>query len=241
MKGQFVTSTAILIPARYNSARFPGKPLTKLGGVPMIKRVYDACKASGLPTYVLTDDMRIYEQFGSSACWIDQEQEYENGTARCAGAVTNDMFTKYLGNYKQFINVQGDMPDVTLEMIEKTKWHLQHYQVTTMCAMMPEKEQNNPNTVKLVRAADKCLWFGRGMVGYGDWHLGIYGYRRNALEMYDNLIGTREERLEGLEQLRWLKNGWDIGVFPCEFKGIEINTPEDAEKWNAKNSVESMG
>lgn len=236
-----MTSTAILIPARYNSARFPGKPLTKLGGVPMIKRVYDACKASGLPTYVLTDDMRIYEQFGSSACWIDQEQEYENGTARCAGAVTNDMFTKYLGNYKQFINVQGDMPDVTLEMIEKTKWHLQHYQVTTMCAMMPEKEQNNPNTVKLVRAADKCLWFGRGIVGYGDWHLGIYGYRRNALEMYDNLIGTREERLEGLEQLRWLKNGWDIGVFPCEFKGIEINTPEDAEKWNAKNSVESMG
>lgn len=236
-----MTSTAILIPARYNSARFPGKPLTKLGGVPMIKRVYDACKASGLPTYVLTDDMRIYEQFGSSACWIDQEQEYENGTARCAGAVTNDMFTKYLGNYKQFINVQGDMPDVTLEMIEKTKWHLQHYQVTTMCAMMPEKEQNNPNTVKLVRAADKCLWFGRGIVGYGDWHLGIYGYKRNALEMYDNLIGTREERLEGLEQLRWLKNGWDIGVFPCEFKGIEINTPEDAEKWNAKNSVESMG
>ena len=236
-----MTSTAILIPARYNSARFPGKPLTKLGGVPMIKRVYDACKASGLPTYVLTDDMRIYEQFGSSACWIDQEQEYENGTARCAGAVTNDMFTKHLGHYKQFINVQGDMPDVTLEMIEKTKWHLQHYQVTTMCAMMPEKEQNNPNTVKLVRAADKCLWFGRGIVGYGDWHLGIYGYKRNALEMYDNLISTREERLEGLEQLRWLKNGWDIGVFPCEFKGIEINTPEDAEKWNAKISMENLG
>jgi len=99
---------------------------------------------------------------------------------------------------------------------------------------MPEEQQNDPNTVKLVRAADKCLWFGRGMTGYGDWHLGIYGYKRNALEMYPGLTGTREERIEELEQLRWLKNGWDIGVFPCEFNGVEINTPEDAKKWNEK-------
>jgi 3-deoxy-manno-octulosonate cytidylyltransferase (CMP-KDO synthetase) len=222
-----MTSTAILIPARYNSARFPGKPLAMLDGVPMIKRVYDACIASKIPTYVLTDDMRIFELFNTRNCWID-EAHYENGTERCAGAIKNDFFKQY----DQFINVQGDMPDVTLEMIEKTKWHLQHYPVTTMCAMMPEKEQNDPNTVKLVRAADKCLWFGRGIVGYGDWHLGIYGYKRNSLEMYPSLFSTREERLEGLEQLRWLKGGWDIGVFPCEFNGIEINTPEDAEKWN---------
>jgi 3-deoxy-manno-octulosonate cytidylyltransferase (CMP-KDO synthetase) len=121
-------------------------------------------------------------------------------------------------------------------MIEKTVWHLKHYPVTTMCAMMPEEQQKDPNTVKLVRAADKCLWFGRGIVGYGDWHLGIYGYRRNALEMYPGLISTREERLEGLEQLRWLKGGWDIGVFPCEFNGIEINTPADAERWHNDNS-----
>jgi len=74
------------------------------------------------------------------------------------------------------------------------------------------------------------------MTGYGDWHLGIYGYKRNALEMYPSLISTREERLEGLEQLRWLKGGWDIGVLPCEFDGIEINTPEDVKKWNEKMS-----
>ena len=225
--------TAILIPARYNSTRFPGKPLVDLDGTPMIKRVYETCVSSGLPTYVLTDDMRIFEEFGSRACWIDQEQEYNNGTERCAGAVSNDMFTKYCGHYDQFINVQGDMPDVTQEMIEKTIWHLKNYSVTTMCAMMPEEQQNDPNTVKLVRAADKCLWFGRGITGYGDWHLGIYGYKRNALEMYLHLTGTREERIEGLEQLRWLKNGWDIGVFPCEFNGIEINAPEDVEKWHS--------
>ena len=82
-------STAILIPARYGSTRFPGKPLAKLDGVPMIKRVYDACLASKIPTYVLTDDMRIFNLFGPSKCWIEQEHvaPYTNGTERIAGAV----------------------------------------------------------------------------------------------------------------------------------------------------------
>ena len=70
------------------------------------------------------------------------------------------------------------------------------------------------------------------MTGYGDWHLGIYGYQREALQSYSDLIGTREEQVEQLEQLRWLKNGWDISVHPVIFNGIEINTPEDARKWN---------
>ena len=224
-----MTSTAILIPARYGSTRYPGKPLAKLDGVPMIRRVYDACTASKIPTYVLTDDMRIYELFGSDKCFIEQV-DYANGTERCAGAIKHDFFSEY----DQFINVQGDMPDVTVEMIEKTARTKKNYSVTTMCAMMPKEQQNDPNTVKLVRAADKCLWFGRGMTGYGDWHLGIYGYKRNALEMYPELTGTREERIEQLEQIRWLKNGWEIGVFPCEFKGIEINSPEDMDEWNKR-------
>jgi len=220
-----MTSTAILIPARYNSSRFPGKPLAELDGIPMVKRVYDKCVATGLHTYVLTDNYKISGYFNDYNCIVDPA-DYINGTERCAGALDK------LPKYDQYINVQGDMPDVTQEMIEKTILHLKNYSITTMCAMMPKEQQNDPNTVKLVRAADKCLWFGRGITGYGDWHLGIYGYKRNALEMYPDLTGTREERIEGLEQLRWLKNGWDIGVFPCEFNGIEINTPEDAEKWN---------
>ena len=105
--------------------------------------------------------------------------------------------------------------------------------------MMPEEKQNDPHTVKLVRGAGKCLWFGRGMTGYGDWHLGIYGYKRKALEQYDNLIVTKEERHESLEQLRWLKNGWNIGVLPCEFSGMEINTPEELEQWNELNGNNS--
>jgi len=227
-----MTKTAILIPARFHSTRFPGKPLTDLGGMTMVMRVYAECKKSELDTYVLTDDMRVFNKLGPRACWIDQESKYENGTERCAGAITNQMFTKHIGHYDQFINVQGDMPDVTQHMIEKTKWHLQHYNVTTMAAKMPKEQQEDPNTVKLVRAGDKALWFGRGMTGYGDWHLGIYGYTRNALSLYNTLTIPQEERVESLEQLRWLKAGWDIGVLLTEFNGIEINTPQDAERWN---------
>ena len=224
-------STAILIPARYGSTRYPGKPLVKLDGVPMIKRVYDACVASKIPTYVLTDDMRIFELFNSTNCWID-ETPYENGTERCAGAIKNDFFK----DYNQFINVQGDMPDVTQLMIERCVEWLQYYPVSTVFATMPEEIQNEPNSVKMVRAGDQALWFGRGMTGYGEWHLGIYGYRRNALKLYPSLEITQEETIEQLEQLRWLKSGWQIGCSSVYFNGVEINSPEDVDIWHKQNS-----
>ena len=224
-----MTSSVILIPARYGSTRFPGKPLALLDGVPMIKRVYDACTASKIPTYVLTDDQNIYNVIGAN-CLLDH-REYENGTERCAGAVAK---FDILDQYKNFINVQGDMPDVTLEMIEKAQWHLQHYPVTTVFTQMQEDKQNDPNSVKMVRAGDQALWFGRGMTGYGDWHLGVYGYKRNALEMYTTLPVEREEEVEKLEQLRWLKSGWQIGCLSVQYNGVEINSPSDVEEWHAK-------
>ena len=223
-----MTSSAILIPARYNSTRFPGKPLTMLDGVPMIKRVYNACKATGLPTYILTDDIRIANVFQNASVIIDYKG-YANGTERCAGVTDID----YMQKYDQFINVQGDMPDVTLDMIEKTIWHLKHYSITTMWTDLQPGERLNMDQVKVITAGDKALWFGRGFT-YGNHHLGIYGYKRNVLEMYSGLPLTREERNEGLEQLRWLKAGFDIGILRTVFDGIEINTPEDAEKWNEK-------
>ena len=224
-----MTSSAILIPARYNSTRLPGKPLAMLDGVPMIKRVYDACIASKIPTYVLTDDVRIASVFQNTSVIID-DTDYANGTERCAGAIKLD----YMQKYDQFINVQGDMPDVTLDMIEKALQHLQHYPVTTVFTHMPEDKQNDPNSVKMVRGRDQALWFGRGMTGYGDWHLGVYGYRRNALEMYTNLPVEREEEVEKLEQLRWLKNGWQVGCLSVYYNGVEINSPSDIEEWHAK-------
>ena len=225
-----MTSSAILIPARYASTRYPGKPLAMLDSVPMIKRVYDACVASKIPTYVLTDDIRIASVFENASVIIDYKH-YENGTERCAGAIDLD----YMQKYDQFINVQGDMPDVTLEMIEKAQWHLLNYPVTTVFTDMPEDKQNDPNSVKMVRSGNQALWFGRGMTGYGDWHLGVYGYRRNALEMYSGLEVTQEERIEKLEQLRWLKNGWQIGCLSVQYNGVEINSPEDVEEWHSKH------
>ena len=222
--------TAILIPARYNSTRLPGKPLAMLDGIPMIKRVYDACSASEIPTYVLTDDVRVASVVQNTSVIID-DTDYENGTERCAGAIKLD----YMQKYNKFINVQGDMPDVTLGMIQKTLWHLKHYPVTTVFTDMPEDKQNDPNSVKMVRAGDQALWFGRGMTGYGDWHLGVYGYRRNALEMYTNLPVEREEEVEKLEQLRWLKNGWQVGCLSVYYNGVEINSPEDVDEWHTKN------
>ena len=222
-------STAILIPARYGSTRFPGKPLALLDNVPMIKRVFDASSKSGLPTYVLTDDTRIADVFEQHQVIIDLA-EYENGTERCAGAVA----MRTLDEFDQFINVQGDMPDVTINMIAKAQLQLKYYPVSTVFTDMPEEQQNDPNSVKMVRAGDQALWFGRGMTGYGLWHLGVYGYTKNALQCFPNLQIEQEERVEKLEQLRWLKNGWQIGCSSVYYNGVEINAPEDVKTWQQK-------
>ena len=223
-----MTSTAILIPARYGSTRFPGKPLVELDGVPMVKRVYDACVASELPTYVLTDDLRIFELFGSNNCWIDQT-DYANGTERCAGAIKNDFFK----HYDCFINVQGDMPDVTAEMIYRVD-EIVDQGVVTLWTDMSKELQSDPNCVKVVHNNVRAHWFGRGLT-LGDQHLGVYGYTREMLEKY----GTKQDKYEnheGLEQLRWIAMGHKVYLRKVTFNGIEINTPEDAEKWNERDS-----
>ena len=196
----------------------------------MIRRVYERCRKTGLDTYVLTDDKRIADKFEPHQVIIDLE-DYENGTERCAGAVA----MRTLDDYDQFINVQGDMPDVTAELIEKCIASLSQYQVSTVYTAMPSEMQNDPNSVKMVRAGDQALWFGRGMTGYGEWHLGVYGYHKQALQTYPHLLVEAEERIEKLEQLRWLKNGWQIGCNSVYFNGVEINTPEDVETWQQKN------
>ena len=226
-----MTSSAILIPARFASTRFPGKPLAMLGKKTMIRRVYDACIASKIPTYVVTDSMQIYNQFNADTCFIE-ETEYENGTARCAGAIKHEFFSKY----DTFINVQGDMPDVTIEMIEKCIEQLSYNSaISTVYTDMPEDKQNDPNSVKMITAyPSKSLWFGRGLTGYGKWHLGVYGYKRHALAAYPNLKVTQEETIEQLEQLRWLKSGWQIGCSSVYYNGTEINTPDDVDRWHDK-------
>ena len=103
--------SAIVIPARWNSKRFPGKPLVNLGGKSMIERVYEKCKQTGIDTYVLTDDMRIGRIFGWDVCWIDQEVSYENGTERCAGAIDGETTLSIAGKstLKSDIDAEGTL------------------------------------------------------------------------------------------------------------------------------------
>lgn len=225
-----MTSTAILIPARYGSSRFSGKPLTDLGGISMIKRVVTESKKSGYPVYVLTDDQRVANEVNNNTTVVIDNYGYENGTERCSGAAGLD----FLRKYDQFINVQGDMPDVNTDMIDAAVWGLEESEVSTVYTDMSEQEQNNPNSVKLIRCGTNALWFGRGITGYGDWHLGVYGYKRSALSNYINFSSSKEEQVERLEQIRWLMNNIRISCVKVKWDGIEINTPEDAVIWNQK-------
>lgn len=216
--------TAILIPARLASKRFPDKMLHILDGKPLIQRVFDACRQTDFDTYVITDSKRIASLVPNHII----TGEASNGTERCSIAA-RDL------DYDSYINVQGDMPDVTPTMIHAVADYLKYYPVTTLFTEMSEEEQLKPSTVKMVRSGDTALWFGRGITGYGDWHLGIYGYRSDALSLYPSLEVTQEERVEKLEQLRWLKAGWTIGCTKVDFNGVEINTQEDIHLWNYKN------
>ncbi len=213
--------SAILIPARIGSTRFPEKPLAILNGMPMVRRVYFNCLETGLDTFVLTDSKRVASLFPNGVA-LHEHWPYVNGTERCAGALDLPV----LDHYERFINVQCDMPDVTATMIEHCLECLNHYPLSTVYTSNPKDD-----SVKLIRAGDQALWFSRNTTGYGEWHLGLYGYRRDALQMYNKLEIPSEEDIEKLEQLRWLKNGWQMGCSSVQFNGIEINTPDDIKTW----------
>lgn len=224
-----MTSTAILIPARYNSSRFPGKSLTDLGGMPMIQRVVEQCLKTPFDVYVLTDHKLIAHaaKLAGANIYIDSK-DYKNGTERISGALESTLFNQY----NTFVNVQGDMPDVRPDMIEDVLKNVKSTGVSTLATDMPKSHILNQNSVKLIRDyQDEALWCGRGL-RYGDWHLGIYAYERFALEWYSTTEETLEEQEEGLEQLRFIKGGLRPHVTMVKWNGIEINTPQDAGEWN---------
>jgi 3-deoxy-manno-octulosonate cytidylyltransferase (CMP-KDO synthetase) len=220
-------TTAILIPARYASTRFPGKMMAKLNGVPLVEHVYNKCAATGLDTYVLTDHQDIYNYMGANRCLMTQEAE--NGTERCMQVVDEVL------EYDRYINVQGDMPDITPEIIRAVELTLKHSDVATAYTPMDFNLRSDPNSVKMIHSRGRAHWFLRASLTYGDHHLGVYGYNREAKIVYTTSTKYAEEDIEKLEQLRWIQNGLRIGVVEVEFNGIEINTPEDLEKWQTKN------
>ena len=218
-------NTAIVIPARLASTRFPNKMLAELNGVPLIQKVYNVC-TKVLPTYVVTPDEKIKEVIGDNTILVG---DAENGTARCALAA------EFI-NYENFINVQGDMPDITPDIINSVSQNLQEYNVVTAYTKMNDEQRSDPHSVKIVHNGYTAKWFGRGITGYGDHHLGIYGYKNYALSRYADLKIYPEEEIERLEQLRWIQNDVKIGVVEVEFNGIEINTEEDLNKWQHNQS-----
>src|SRR6056300_501785 len=161
-----MNNTAILIPARYGSTRFEGKPLALLQGIPMVRLVYERCRkaaqALNCDVRVLTDDERIASRFGEHEVYID-EVDYRNGTERCAGFAGS----KQGEQYERFINVQGDMPDITTDIIKYVYYNLNEYDITTVHTEMDPKLREDPNTVKMIEGAGMALWFGRGFTKYG--------------------------------------------------------------------------
>lgn len=232
-----------IIPARYGSSRFPGKPLLELKGKTMIQRVYEGASHSKMITtlVVATDDQRIFDEvirFGGNV--VMTGSEHVSGTDRCG---------EVLEKYKDIdvaINIQGDEPlidfrqlDTLLQVFEK-----QEIQIATLGIKTNSMEDIlNPNRIKIVvDKNDKALYFSRSpipnFVNYSkdplDFypflrHIGVYAYRATILKELTQLLPTDLEKIESLEQLRWLFHGYSIHVAYTNIETPNIDSPEDVE------------
>lgn len=222
------SKTAIVIPARLGSTRYPRKMLLEVEpGVTLIEKVYlQACQIyHPQHVYVATDSFKIKNLFGDMG--VMTSPFCENGTERIADAAN------FLKDYDYFVNVQGDLITVpgaavnnVIKMLEETPNDL-----VTVCKPMKDEDRADPNTVKAIHSWDNIHWFCRAPLSYGAWHLGIYGYSRELLEKYSKLNSFPEEEKEKLEQLRWLQNGYKMSIIWTNKDAAEINTPEDFEAW----------
>lgn len=232
-----------IIPARWASTRFPGKPLVDLSGKTMIQRVYEQVVQAKKVDHVVvaTDDERIMEHvlsFGGSAMMTNAE--HPSGTDRCAELVQHFPAAKYV------INVQGDEPFLQPEQIDllvETLIAQPTWGIATLAKQIEQSELLfNPNVVKVVFSeAAGAIYFSRNpipfvrgteqsnwLVGYSFFkHIGLYGFKRDTLINIASLSPTLLEKAESLEQLRWLEHGFRIAVGVTELETHGIDTPED--------------
>ena len=242
-----------IIPSRYASTRFPGKPLAKIGSKPMIQLVYEQAKKALSEVYVATDDKRIFDavqSFGGQAMMTSPD--HRSGTDRCFEAYSlikkQDSFQ--LEN-EGVINIQGDEPFIQPEQIETLKecFLLNETQIATLVKPFAAEESfedlANQNTPKVViNNRMEAMYFSRSIIPYlrgvdrRQWieknayykHIGLYAYRANILKEIVSLQPSQLEMAESLEQLRWLENGYRIKVGITKYHSIGIDTPEDLEK-----------
>lgn len=239
-----------IIPARYASTRFPGKPLAVLGGKTMIQRVYEQVAGVLDDAVVATDDERIYEAvkaFGGKV--VMTSTEHRSGTDRCREA-----YTKVGEKYDVVVNVQGDEPFIQASQLEVLKRCFENPATQIATLVKPFKAEDglaaleNPNSPKVVLdEASQALYFSRSVIPYlrnvprEEWlmkhtfykHIGIYAFRAEVLREVTALPQSTLEKAESLEQLRWLENGYKIGVGVTDIETIGIDTPEDLEKAEA--------
>ncbi len=236
-----------IIPARYASTRFPGKPLAEMKGKYMIQRVYEQARKVLDHVCVATDDERIYEavkSFGGQV--VMTSTEHRSGTDRCFEA-----YTRLGGNEDVIINIQGDEPFIKPEQIEALTqcFSTPGTQIATLVRPFEAAEGYealaNPNSPKVVlNDCHEALYFSRSVIPYlrgadtQEWgerhtyykHIGMYGYRADVLAEVTRLPQSSLELAESLEQLRWLQNGYTIKVGITTQETIGIDTPEDLEK-----------
>ncbi|HOK38885.1 MAG: 3-deoxy-manno-octulosonate cytidylyltransferase [Bacteroidales bacterium] len=237
-----------IIPARYASTRFPGKPLIQINGKSMIQNVYIQAKKVFEHVYVATDDERIaqeVERFGGK--FVMTKKKHKSGTDRCAEAITKIEVLENM-NFDVIVNVQGDEPFIKIEQLLEIKkcFSRKRTQIATLAKPINNIEDIfNPNKPKLVVNSKKeALYFSRSPIPYvrgvvrEKWiakhlfykHIGLYAYRKDVLLKITKLCQTPLEIAESLEQLRWLENGFTINVAFTEHESISIDTPKDLEK-----------
>lgn len=232
--------TAAIIPARYASSRFPGKPLIDIHGKTMIMRVYEQCiRANFTEVIIATDDERIQnEALKHNAKVIMTNPKHDNGTQRCAEAATI-----LPANIQNIVNVQGDEPFIAIQTLNEIINCLEseNYPIVSFCKIIQdEREINSENVVKVITDKDnKALYFSRSAIPYNrdkietnyyKKHIGLYGFKRNILADLVNLPESKLELYEKLEQLRWLENGFAIKMLLTENESLAIDSPEDLDK-----------
>ena len=236
-----------IIPARYASTRFPGKPLAVLGGKTVIQRVYEQVVGVLGEAYVATDDERIFkavEQFGGRA--VMTRSDHKSGTDRIEEAAERLQTAADV-----IINVQGDEPFIQRSQLETVKALFDDPQVQIGTLGKPFESieaVENPNSPKIVcDVRGYALYFSRSIIPYvrgkerSEWlrsfpflkHIGLYAYRREVLRQITLLPQSPLELAESLEQLRWLQNGYRIKVGLTDVETVGIDTPEDLQRAEA--------
>ncbi len=245
-----------IIPARYASTRFPAKVLAMLNGKTVIQRVYEQVKDCFDELYVATDDSRIAEvvtAFGGKA--VMTSEDCKNGTERCF-----DACSKLNIECDVVVNVQGDEPFIQRKQIESLMSCFADERTDIATLVKPFEQADgwerlsNPNSPKVVLDGDNfAMYFSRSVVPYlrgveqNEWlnnhvfykHLGVYAYRLDVLKEITTLQQSPLEKVESLEQLRWLEHGYKIKVGVTDIETIGIDTPEDLER--AKEFASSIG